>query len=121
MIDARMSGCINHPGIEAVARCKQCGKPVCGACVITGPTGRFCGESCKEKHEKFVERAQEMQRSSRSTGGLVKLRRFLIKLVIFIVAIGALGFAAVYLDVPVAGKAALSIWQTITSYVPFLR
>ncbi len=113
MVAPTASGCINHPGVEAVARCKQCGKPVCGACVVTGPTGRFCGDPCKEKHEKFIERAQDMQRNSKSTGGLQKLKTLLVKLVMFIVAIGALGFAAVYFDIPVVG-------DLVRKVLPFL-
>lgn len=72
------SGCINHPSIEAVGRCKQCGKPFCGTCQIMGPTGKFCSEQCKTNHETFVQRAQQldsMQRKSSffaNTGDLIK-------------------------------------------------
>jgi len=120
MIDGAMSGCINHPGIEAVARCKQCGKPVCGSCVVTGSTGRFCSESCQERHEKFIGRAQELQRYSRSTGFFQKLTRILIKLAVAIAAIMLLGFVAVFFNVPVvSGYIRLGL-DFLSRYLPFI-
>lgn len=120
MLDASMSGCINHPGIEAVARCKQCGKPVCSSCVITGSTGRFCSESCQERHEKFIGRAQELQRFSRSTGFLQRLKRALIRLAIAIGAIVLLGFVAVFFEVPVVAGIVRSVLDVLSQYLPFL-
>ena len=120
MIDASMSGCINHPGIEAVARCKQCGKPVCSSCVITGSTGRFCSESCQERHEKFIGRAQELQRHSRSTGFLQRLTRALIKTAIAIAALVLLGFVAVFFDVPVVAGIIRNGLDLLSRYLPFL-
>jgi hypothetical protein len=121
MISPTASGCINHPGVEAVARCKQCGRPVCGACLVTGPTGRFCSDTCKDKHEKFVSRARALQRTSRSAGTLTKVRRSLIKLVIFLVAIMALGFVAVYFEIPVAADIVRKILRVLSPYLPFLK
>lgn len=66
MVDATHSACINHPAIEATGRCKQCGRPMCDACTVTGPTGRFCGEPCERKHEAFVQRARELEARSAS-------------------------------------------------------
>lgn len=98
------SGCINHPGIEAVARCKQCGMPVCGACVVKAHNGNFCSDACQQKHAAFVQRAEAMDRSHRrGTGLFVKLRTLLFKVVVFVAAIGALGFASVYFQIPYAG------------------
>lgn len=78
------SSCINHPGVEASGRCKQCGKPFCNACAVAGPTGRFCSDTCKEKHQAFIQRAQQLDRQSVVSGGfLLKLRRMAIKLVIW--------------------------------------
>jgi len=120
MLSPSVSGCINHPGVEAVARCKQCGKPVCSSCVVKGPTGQFCGEQCKDRHEKFIGRAQEMQRNSRSTGAFQKLKIALIKLVILLVAIILLGFVMVYFNVPVASDIVRKVLQILSPFVPFL-
>ncbi len=120
MVSPTMSGCINHPGIEAVARCKQCGKPVCAGCVVKGPTGVFCGESCKERHEKFIGRAQDMQRMSRPTGMLQKLKSAVIKLAIFLVAVIFVGFIMVYFKVPVVGDLVTDAVDFLSRYLPFL-
>lgn len=64
------SGCINHPGVEAAIRCKQCGRPACSACRVKGPTGDFCSEECKEKHQSFVQRAQQMDAMKKAKRGI---------------------------------------------------
>ena len=64
------SGCINHPGVEAVIRCKQCGRPACSACQVKGPTGVFCSEECKEKHQGFVQRAQQIDAMKKAKRGI---------------------------------------------------
>jgi len=120
MLSPSVSGCINHPGVEAVARCKQCGKPVCSSCVVKGPTGLFCGEPCKDRHEKFISRAQELHRTSRSTGTFQKLKIALMKLVILLVAIILLGFVMVYFNVPVASDIVRKVLQILSPFVPFL-
>jgi ferredoxin len=60
-----MGGCAFHPGIEVVARCKQCGRGVCAACVVKGSTGVFCSAACKERHEAFAQRARELEGRAR--------------------------------------------------------
>jgi hypothetical protein len=117
MLSASVSGCINHPGVEAVARCKQCGKPVCASCVVKGPTGQFCGEACKDRHEKFISRAQDLQRNSRPAGTLKKIRILLIKLVILIAALAALGYAALQFDIPVASDLVRKVLQFAAPYL----
>ena len=76
MIEApTRSNCINHPVAPAKARCKQCGKPVCGVCIVAGPTGQFCSDACREKHELFIGQTKEYDVKARSTG-LGILHRF---------------------------------------------
>jgi len=120
MLSPSVSGCINHPGVEAVARCKQCGKPACASCVVSGPTGQFCSEACKDRHEKFIERAQQLQERSRSTGTFKKLKTFIIKLVILIIALVILGFAALQFDLPVVSDFVRKALQLLHTYLPFL-
>jgi len=115
------SGCINHPGIEAIARCKQCGKPVCGSCVVAAYNGNFCSPLCKEKHEKFVERAQKLDAKSRGGGRyLAKLRFFLKKLVVFLVGFVGVGFVSIYLQIPYASVFFTKVYLFISSFLPFL-
>jgi len=94
------SGCINHPGIEATHRCKQCNKPVCDACVVPGPTGRFCSTACKEKHEAFTRQAQRMEGRARS-GLFVKLRKLAGALLLVLAVCLALGVIGTVFTVPV--------------------
>jgi len=58
MLDASQAGCVNHPTKPAVLRCKQCGVGVCKQCIVPGPVGRYCSETCKQQHEAFMEKAQ---------------------------------------------------------------
>lgn len=77
------SGCVNHPPIEAIGRCKQCGKPYCGTCQTVGPTGKFCSDACKESHEVFVQRAQQLDSMKKSSSFGAKLFVIAKKVVIF--------------------------------------
>lgn len=108
MVEASRSGCINHPGVEATVRCKQCGKPVCDACVEPGPTGRFCSPSCRQKHEVFMQRAQQLDGRSGS-GIFVKLRGLLGTVVIIVVVLAVIGVAATLFPIPVLSDFVLKV------------
>lgn len=97
------SGCINHPAIEAVGRCKQCGKPFCGACRIQGPTGNFCSDECKSKHETFMQRAAQLDKMSKRGGFTSKLWFLGKKIVIFALFFLAIAVALHFIgvDIPV--------------------
>ena len=95
------AACINHPSIEAVGRCKQCGKPFCGTCRVTGPTGNFCAEECKTKHETFTQRAQQLDKMSRSGGFMTKLWFLGKKIVIFVLFFLAIAVALHFFGVNV--------------------
>lgn len=100
MLEGTKSGCINHPGVEATVRCKQCGQPVCDTCVVQGPTGRFCSVACKEKHQAFMARSQQLEGKARSSFG-VRLRKTLGLIVGILVVFGAVGVVATVFEVPV--------------------
>lgn len=97
------SSCNNHPAIEAVGRCKQCGKPFCGSCQVKGATGNFCSEECKQKHEVFTQRAQKLDEISKKRGFTRRLgsviKASLIWGVIILVAAGVATYFGV--NVPV--------------------
>ena len=87
------SGCINHPTVEAISRCKQCGKPYCNTCRVQGPTGSFCSEACKSTHEQFTQRAQKLDHMSRGSGMFLKFywlgkKIFIIAFLALLVGIG---------------------------------
>ncbi len=108
------SGCINHPGIEAVIRCKQCGRPACSTCRVKGPTGDFCSEECKEKHQSFIQKAQQVEAMKKVRRGF-PFGRLIAKfitwaiLLIFLVAVAAVfGIEIPYLS------------PLVRSFIPFL-
>ncbi len=94
------TGCINHPGIESVARCRQCGKPVCGTCVVIGPLGKFCDESCRDRHAHFINNAQkqDLERGMRF-GMITRVRRLVTKLFMYAIAIGGLGLVLTFFKI----------------------
>lgn len=100
------STCTAHPGFEAIGRCKQCSKPFCSKCQIKGPTGVFCTETCKETHEQFVQRAQQMDSMRKDSTTLASLMILVRKLVMGALALVIIGvilhFAGV--NVPVLSQ-----------------
>ncbi|HRK32961.1 MAG TPA: hypothetical protein PLJ47_00090 [Candidatus Hydrogenedentes bacterium] len=107
------SGCINHPGVESVGRCKQCGTPFCNACKVQGPTGFFCSAVCKEKHEVFVKRAQELDtRKGRLGIGyfLGRIMGFAVALLVIAILLGVVG---VVFQVPVLSPFVANVRNSI--------
>ena len=111
MSSGTLSGCINHPSIEAVGRCKQCGKPFCSTCEILGPTGKFCSDACMQRHEVFVKRASKLDDMRRTSGVFGKLMDRLKKLAIFAAAILIVAVVIHFLgvDVPIVSDIIRSI------------
>jgi len=97
---AGLGGCINHPGIEAAARCKMCGKAVCRSCVAPGPTGNFCSDVCRQKHELFAVRANELDGKARSAF-FPKLRGFIVNILVVCAGLFAIGFVATFIEIPI--------------------
>lgn len=95
------SACINHPAVEATGRCKQCSKPFCSACAIQGPTGSFCSEACKQKHEVFVQRAAKLDDMQRDTSFFAKLWIRIRKLLVFAIVILVIAVVVHYMGVEV--------------------
>ena len=100
MLKATSSGCINHPGVEAVTRCKQCGRPVCGACVESGPTGHFCSTDCRDKHQAFYVRAQQLEGKARGSG-FIKVKKLITWLITAAVVCAVLGLISTLYYIPV--------------------
>ena len=100
------STCINHPAIEATHRCKQCGKPVCGACRVQAPTGNFCSENCRESYQQFADRAEQLDRAAPRPSQLWRVRRFIQRLVVLLVVAAFAAVVATYMgfDLPVVSE-----------------
>ena len=102
MPKALATGCIHHPAVEAVAHCHQCSTPVCGACVVAGPTGKFCSFECSEKYGKFMKNAQDCDLARKPGGGFSRAVRVLIGRLVFLAAVlFCLGLAGARYEVPV--------------------
>lgn len=107
MLDGRLSGCINHPGIEAVFRCKQCAKPVCRTCVVQGPRGHFCSQICADKFEAFAQRAEALDVKQKGAG-FFRLKRALFKLAVLTAVLAGIGVAASRMNIPFLSDI---VWQ----------
>jgi len=111
MIDPTLSGCINHPGVEAVGRCKQCNAPYCGTCEVRSGSGRFCSAACRDQYEQFAARAKELDKHPPRGGLLTRLRIFVFKFAGLVIGIGAVLFGLSYFNVPYGGPVARTILQ----------
>ncbi|HOL21771.1 MAG TPA: B-box zinc finger protein [bacterium] len=80
-----MSECFFHTGRPAVARCKQCGRPLCTECRIIKPDGIFCSVECAERFSVFARRAEELEAKRSKSSGVAGLIKFIIFLVILFV------------------------------------
>lgn len=103
------STCLSHPGVEAVGRCKQCGKPFCNACKVLGPTGLFCSEACKSKHETFVQRAQQLESKKGSVSIMAKVRKLLGNVVAIIILLIIIGVVGTLFEIPVLSELVLRV------------
>ena len=95
------STCIQHPGFQAVGRCKQCGKPFCSQCEVHGPIGIFCSTPCKNANEVFVQRAAQLDSMSKKTSIIFKLISSVKSLIALVILIIMLGVIAHYFEVDV--------------------
>jgi len=100
MLDASQSGCVNHPTKPAVLRCKQCGVGVCKQCIVPGPVGRYCSETCKQQHEEFMQKAQSAEQKVKNKRSL-RLGPTIRKLVIVVAIIIGLGFLGYVVNIPI--------------------
>ena len=101
MIDATKSACINHQEVAAVARCKQCSKPVCAMCIVKGPNGHFCSDECKERYATFIERANKLDKRWWRVGFAARFKYFLVKLIVFLIVVGVIAFCALKFQIPI--------------------
>lgn len=93
------SRCLNHPERTAVARCKQCHKPLCSKCAIKRSGGVFCSEECFENMGSFQNRVEDLD--ARKKGGA--LGPLIKKGVIALVVVGILYYVFVANEVRSVG------------------
>ncbi len=101
MTGAKTIGCINHPGVDAVGRCRQCSKPVCKQCGIVSTNDLYCSEACREKYEQYMHRAQSRESEKEYKPGFFPQLRQLLGIVItFAVILFVLGCVASLTYIP---------------------
>jgi len=103
MLKGTEAACINHPSVHAALRCKQCSSPVCDACVVPGPIGRYCSAVCKEKHEAFHQRVQKMDGKA-GTASFTKVKTMITTLIVFLAVLFAVGFVASTVEIPIVSE-----------------
>lgn len=103
MVDTNQTGCIHHPNMQAVNRCKQCTVPTCHKCTVVGPTGKFCSENCKNIHEAFIRRSQELNTKAGSAF-FVKFRSAIATLLFVVVVMFAAGVVGTVFYIPVLSE-----------------
>lgn len=78
--------CLAHPDRPAVSMCHHCHKPVCAACAVVTPQGKFCSPECGLLFRDFRERAGELKKAGELGTG--------VKVVLLLLAMVLITFAA---------------------------
>jgi hypothetical protein len=79
--------CINHDYRDAVSRCRQCHKPLCGECQLVTEEGIFCSKACYRKGKVFHKRATAMEARKKSGKRVPAFIGCLLKLALFVLVI----------------------------------
>ncbi|MBI5117192.1 hypothetical protein HZA56_12015 [Candidatus Poribacteria bacterium] len=78
--------CLNHPDRTAIARCKQCHKPLCERCAKKMTGGIYCSDECYQKMNAFQDRVQKLDEARKPGLSIGKLvGRFLVPAIIIVV------------------------------------
>ena len=112
MVDTTRSDCIYHPSKPATNWCKQCGSPTCHRCTVTGPSGKFCSDRCREIHEAFARHAQAVNTRAPSTL-FVKIRSAIGSLLVLSAVCLAIGVVATVIEIPVVSALTRSVRSII--------
>lgn len=84
--------CLNHPDVNAIAKCAACGKPLCAECVMIYDNQKYCSEACHLKGLASQLRAESVIEKKKKTDRRSGVRSFMIFVVILAVAAGAVYF-----------------------------
>jgi hypothetical protein len=68
---------------------------------VKGPTGNFCGQECKQKHESFTQRAATMDAMRKPSSLMAKLKRLVGKLIVVLILLVGLGVLGTLVEIPV--------------------
>ena len=84
--------CLNHPDVNAAAKCAACGKPLCAECVMIFDNQKYCSETCHLKSLASTLRAEQVIDSKRRADRKSGFGKFLTFIIIIAIAAGAVFF-----------------------------
>ncbi len=82
-----MDKCINHDYRDAVSRCRQCHKPLCGECQLVTEEGIFCSKECYGKAEVFHKRVAAMESRKKRRKRLPAFIGCFLKIAVFVLVV----------------------------------
>jgi hypothetical protein len=88
--------------VDTIGRCKQCNGRITRDNRVRGPHGLYCSEACKEMHEEFLERVEEVDADKGvkfSRFGLF-FRRLIGKLIVLAILAVFLCALAYFIEIP---------------------
>ena len=84
--------CLNHPDVNAVAKCAACGKPLCAECVMILDNQKYCSEACHLKGLASQLRSESVIASKKKTDCKCGIKKFILFVVIVALAVGGAMF-----------------------------
>lgn len=78
--------CLNHPDVNAVAKCAACGKPLCAECVMIYDNEKYCSEQCHLKGLASQLRSSQVISEKKSTDRKSGAKKFVVFVIILLVA-----------------------------------
>ena len=84
--------CLNHPDVNAIAKCEACGKPLCAECVMILDNRKYCSEACHLKGLASQLRAESVIGEKRKTERKGKTGKIFVFIIIIAVACAAAYF-----------------------------
>ena len=108
--------------LDVIGRCKQCGSPITEFNRVLGPTGMFCSDECRQRHEAFTERAQALDATRKGSSGAVirhMLRKLFAKAIVLLILVFFIGLVATVFKIPVLSDIVerIEIFQRIADYI----
>ena len=84
--------CLNHPDVNATAKCAACGKPLCKECIMIFDNQKYCSETCYYKGLASGMRAEQVISAKRRTDRSSSAGKFFTLIIIVIIAVAAACF-----------------------------
>lgn len=82
------SVCLNHPTIEAVARCATCSKPICGECAQVNENGTYCSQLCYDNAKRTGMMVEDVERRKAKVNMRRRLKIIINLLILAAIACG---------------------------------